>query len=95
MQAGLSTKNAPSPSVVLPHYAAGAIFFIIASVLLIFASHDLANTYIGPKILGLTHIMVLGWVTIIIFGALYQLIPVVMEVKLFSEPLAHISFYSI
>ena len=95
MQAGLSTKNAPSPSVVLPHYAAGAIFFIIASLLLIFASHDLANTYIGPKILGLTHIMVLGWVTIIIFGALYQLIPVVMEVKLFSEPLAHISFYSI
>jgi len=95
MQAGLSTKNAPSPSVVLPHYAVGAIFFIIASVLLFFASGDLANTYIGPKILGLTHILVLGWITVIIFGALYQLIPVVMEIKLFSEVLAHISFYTL
>ncbi len=95
MQAGLSTKNAPSPSVVLPHYAAGAIFFIIASVMLFFVSDDLANTFIGPKILGLTHILVLGWITVIIFGALYQLIPVVMEVKLFSETLAHISFYTL
>ncbi len=95
MQAGLSTKNAPSPSVVLPHYAAGTIFFIIASVLLFFASGDMANSYIGPKVLGLTHIMVLGWLTVIIFGALYQLIPVVMEIKLFSEPLAHISFYTL
>ncbi len=95
MQAGLSTKNAPSPSVVLPHYAAGTIFFIVASVLLFFASGDMANSYIGPKVLGLTHIMVLGWLTVIIFGALYQLIPVVMEIKLFSEPLAHISFYTL
>ncbi|MCF6366816.1 MAG: hypothetical protein L3J35_11500 [Bacteroidales bacterium] len=95
MQAGLSTKNAPSPSIVLPHYAIGAIFFIIASVLMYFASGDLANSYIGPKVLSMTHIVILGWITIIIFGALYQLIPVVMEVKLFSETLAHISLYTL
>ena len=94
MQAGLSTKNAPSPNVVLPHYAAGAIFFILASVLLFIAANDITLTYIGPKILAITHILVLGWITLIIFGALYQLIPVIMEVKLFSEPLAHISLYS-
>ena len=85
MNAGLSTKNAPSPSVVLPHYAAGAIFFLIASILLLFASEDLTRSYIGSKVLGITHILILGWITVIIFGALYQLIPVVMEVKLFSE----------
>lgn len=94
MQAGLSTKNAPSPSVVLPHYAAAAIFFIIASVLLFFTANDLTLSFIGTKILTVTHILVLGWITLIIFGALYQLIPVIMEVKLFSEPLAHISLYS-
>ena len=60
MQAGLSTKNAPSPSVVLPHYAAGAIFFIIASVLLFFAANDLTLTFIGTKILTVTHLLVLG-----------------------------------
>jgi len=95
MQAGLSTKNAPSPSVVLPHYAAGAIFFLIASVLLLFASDDIVKTFIGSKVLSITHVLVLGWITIIIFGALYQLIPVVMEVKLFSETLAHISLYTL
>ena len=95
MQAGLSTKNAPSPSVVLPHYAIGAIFFIVASVLMFFAAGDIANSFIGPKVLSMAHIVILGWITIIIFGALYQLIPVVMEVKLYSETLAHISLYTI
>jgi hypothetical protein len=33
--------------------------------------------------------MILGWVSLVIFGALYQLIPVVMEVKIYSEKLAH------
>lgn len=95
MQAGLSTKNAPSPKVVLPHYATASIFFLVASILLFFAANDIVLTYIGPKILAITHILVLGWISMIIFGALYQLIPVVMEVKLFSETLAHISLYSL
>jgi len=95
MQAGLSTKNAPSPSVVLPHYAIGAVFFIIASIMMFFVASDLANSYIGPKVLSMAHVVILGWVTIIIFGALYQLIPVVMEIKLYSETLAHISLYTI
>jgi len=95
MQAGLSTKNAPSPSVVLPHYAIGVIFFIIASIMMFFAAGDMANSFIGPKVLSMAHIVILGWITIIIFGALYQLIPVVMEVKLYSELLAHISLYTI
>ena len=95
MNAGLSTKNAPSPSVVLPHYAFGAIAFIIASVMLFFTADDLTLTTFGPKILSTTHVVILGWVTIIIYGALYQLIPVVMEVKLFNENLAYGSFVSI
>lgn len=92
---GLSTKNAPSPMVVLPHYAIGAIAFIIASVMMYFAAGDLAVSYLGPKILALTHIVILAWVTMIIFGALYQLIPVVMEVKLFSEKLAYLSLVTL
>ncbi len=91
MNAGLSTKNAPSPIVVLPHYAIGSIAFIIASVLLFFISGDIIKTNLNPQVLSVTHIFILGWITLIIFGALYQLIPVVMEVKLYSEILAHIS----
>jgi cbb3-type cytochrome oxidase subunit 1 len=95
MQAGLSTKNAPSPSVVLPYYAYGAVAFIIASVMMFFAAGDVASSFLTPKVISIAHIMILGWITMIIFGALYQLIPVVMEVKLFSEKLAMASFISL
>ena len=92
MQAGLSTKNAPSPSVVLPHYTYGAVAFIIAAIALFFAADELSYSAMGLKIYSLVHIMVLGWVSMVIFGALYQLIPVVMEVKLYSEKMAMTSF---
>ncbi len=93
MQAGLSTKNAPSPNVVLPYFAFGAISFLVASIVLFIAAPDLTNHYLSPRLLTLTHLLVLGWITMIIFGALYQLIPVVMEVKLHSEKLAVITFF--
>jgi len=95
MHAGLSTKNAPSPKVVLPYYAYGSIAFIIATIVMFFTAGDLAVGFITPKILSLVHIMILGWITMIIFGALYQLIPVVMEVKLYSEKLAMASFITL
>ncbi len=95
MQAGLSTKNAPSPSVVLPHYAYGAVAFIVAAILLFFTADDIALSYMTPKVLSIIHVLILGWITMIIFGALYQLIPVVMELKLFSEKLAMASFITL
>ncbi len=95
MQAGLSTKNAPSPKVVLPYYAYGALAFIAAAIMMFFAAGDISSTYMTPKVLSLAHVLILGWVTMIIFGALFQLIPVVMEVKLFSEKLAMASFISL
>ena len=90
---GLSTQRAPHPSVVLPHFAFGAVSFLVLSIVLIFSTNELAMHYFQPKILALTHIATLGWITMIIFGALYQLIPVVLEVPLFSEKLAKICFW--
>ncbi len=95
MQAGLSTKNAPSPKVVLPYYAYGAVAFIAAAIMMFFAGEDIASSYMTSKVLSIAHILILGWVTMVIFGALFQLIPVVMEVKLFSEKLAMASFISL
>jgi len=93
MQAGLSTKNAPSPNVILPYFSFGALSFLVASIVLFIAAPDLTRHYLSPRLLTLTHILILGWITMVIFGALYQLIPVVMEVKLYSEKLAVISFF--
>jgi len=94
MQAGLSTQNAPSPTVVVPHFVFGAVSFLIATVMMLLVAPDLIYYYhLNARMLSLTHILVLGFVTMVIFGALYQLIPVVMEVKLFSEKLAKTTFY--
>lgn len=92
METGLSTKNAPSPYVVIPHYAFGAVAFLAACVILYFVAPDLTRHYMSPKLFTLTHLLALGWITMIIFGALYQLIPVVMEVRLYSEKLAFTTF---
>ncbi len=90
---GISTQRAPHPSVVLPHFAFAAISFLVLSIVLIFSTNELAGHFFQPRILALTHIATLGWITMIIFGALYQLIPVVLEVPLYSEKLAKICFW--
>jgi len=91
MQAGLSTKNAPSIWVVAPHFLLAPVSFLMASLYLLFHYGALLGYHISAPVLTVLHLMILGWVTMIIFGALYQLIPVVMEVKLFSETLAYIT----
>jgi len=91
MQVGLSTKNAPSVWVVVPHFLIGTVSFLVASVFVIFNYQDLLGYHISGSVLSIVHLMILGWVSMIIFGALYQLIPVVMQVKLYSEKLAYLT----
>ncbi len=94
MQAGLSTQNAPSPSVVLPHFVFGALMFLASGIVMMIAAPQLILPYhLNAHMLTLTHTMVLGFISMLIFGSLYQLIPVVMEVKLRSERMAKITFY--
>lgn len=88
MQVGLSTKNAPSIWVVVPHFLIGTVSFLLASIFLLFNYEDLLGYHISGTVLSVVHLMILGWVSMIIFGALYQLIPVVMQIKLYSEKLA-------
>lgn len=90
---GLSSNNAPDASVVKPHFIFGAISLLILSVMIIFADTALLGPYFDSKIIAITHMAVLGWAIMIVFGALYQLVPVVFETSLFSEKLAKITFY--
>lgn len=82
---GLKTDLAPSKGIVIPHFIFAAVSFFIFTVLLVLTLGDLTGNFFQPSLLALTHIAVLGWGTMIIFGALYQLIPVVMEAALYSE----------
>ena len=77
---------------VLPFYLYAAISFLAATILLFFESESFVTHYFQPHTLAVTHIMALGWATMIILGASHQLVPVIIEGKLYSNKLAYISF---
>ena len=78
--------------VVLPFYGYAAIAFLIATILLFLAAGDITTHYFLPHTLAITHIMALGWGTMMILGASHQLVPVLIEGKLYSNKLALASF---
>lgn len=86
------SQNAPSPWVVVPHFVFGGLTCLAVTLLIVFNPAAFTQHFFNPILLSITHLLALGWVTMVIFGALYQLIPVIMEVKLYSEKLAFSSF---
>lgn len=89
------SKRAPSPSAVLPYYAVAAVVFLATTILMLLSFSSFLGHYFQPHILAITHLAALGWGTMIIFGASHQLLPVVMEVHLFSEKLAKYCFITL
>lgn len=88
----LQAKNSSSTGLVLPHYALAAVFFLILCILMPFSADAFSGHYFHPKLLALTHLAALGWGSMIVFGALYQLLPVILETPLYSERLGKITF---
>jgi hypothetical protein len=81
-----------SYKVVLPFYLYAGISFLIATLLLIFSTPAFLQHYFHPHTLAITHAMALGWGTMMILGASHQLVPVLIEGKLYSNALAYLSF---
>ncbi len=81
-----------SYKVVLPFYVYAGLSFLVATVLLFLSSSAFLQHYFHPRTLAITHLMALGWGTMIILGASHQLVPVLIEGKLYSNFLAYLSF---
>lgn len=81
-----------SYKVVLPFYGYAALSFLVATVLIITNTSAFTQHYFNPHTLAITHVMALGWGTMIILGASHQLFPVLIEGKLHSDILAYLSF---
>jgi hypothetical protein len=81
-----------SYKVVLPFYLYAGISFLAATILLIFSSPAFLQHYFHPRTLAITHLMALGWGMMMILGASHQLVPVLIEGKLYSNALAYLSF---
>jgi len=92
----IAGNNSPikntSYKVVLPFYGYAALSFLMATVLMLINTSAFTQHYFNPLTLAITHIMALGWGTMIILGASHQLFPVMIEGKLHSDLLAYLSF---
>ncbi len=84
----LNFTFAPPSRLVTSFFIAGAVFYLIASV--VFYGLDFLNiNYLDPQAVGFIHVFMLGFMMSVIFGAMYQLISVVLEIKLYSNDLAY------
>jgi hypothetical protein len=52
----------------------------------------LATYHYNQNVIAATHLFVLGWICSVVMGAMYQLVPVALETKLYSEKLARWQF---
>lgn len=88
----VNVSKAPPLWVVVPFYATGALFFLVLAVLMLLSANDLTGHYFSPHLLAIVHTAVLGWGTMVIFGAAYELLPVLCENNLYSNRLAGCSY---
>lgn len=70
----------------------GLIALFIGMGWVVVQPNILAVSRYAPDAVALTHLFVLGWLCSVVMGAVYQLVPVALETKLYSERLASWQF---
>ncbi len=90
--AGISPTKTTSHKVVLPFYVYASVSLLAASILLFFGADAFTGHHFHPAILSVTHVMALGWGSMMILGASHQLVPVMIEGKLYSNILGYTTF---
>ncbi len=86
----ISQDFAPPFKLIAPFFIIGSIFYFLSSLYL-FSFDAEVLSFSSAKILAFVHLFLLGCVMMIIFGAMAQLVPVVLEVGHFAVEL----FYAI
>ncbi|MFA5573667.1 MAG: hypothetical protein WC994_01295 [Brumimicrobium sp.] len=77
---------------VLPFYAYASIFIVVASLILFFNTDVASKNFYNQHTLSIVHSMALGWGTMMIFGASYQLLPVLIEGEIYSDFIGFLTF---
>jgi len=86
----ISQEFAPPFKLIAPFFIFGGLFYVLSAFFLFgFSVEDFS--LLNPKIISFTHLFLLGFVMMTIFGAMAQLVPVVLEVGHFGVEL----FYAI
>lgn len=73
----VSSDFAPPLKLISPFFRAGVVFYLLSMAALLFFKPDFA--YAQIDVAGWVHLFLLGFVMMVIFGAMAQLVPVVLE----------------
>src|SRR5579883_3235284 len=94
MVSGLTTSRAASLSLPLRYMVAGLVFAVLAfGFATAYAASFVDPVFLTPHLLAVTHLTALGWLTMVAMGALFQFVPVVLDVGIWSERLGKLQFY--
>ena len=89
----LTTRNAPDVRLPVLHLVVGAAALLLAAALLVPLAPGVFRDPVTTHGLAVTHVVTLGWITLTIMGASYQMVPVVLGVRLWSERVARVAFW--
>jgi hypothetical protein len=87
----VSQDFAPPFRLIAPYFVIGIIFLVVSSILL-FGLDITSITNTDPRTLSFVHLFLLGFVMMVIFGAMAQLVPVVLETGHFAVDLYYIIY---
>jgi hypothetical protein len=76
LQAGLSFEQAPPFSLPLRFFLSAPLFLLVAACLIVLTPETLISRW-SPQTLALTHAVTLGFLAMVMLGALLQMLPVV------------------
>jgi hypothetical protein len=85
--------SGPAPDVPLRYLVLSAAAFVLAAPGVAWLAPELAGHYYHPHVVALTHVVTLGWITFAIMGASYQLVPIVLGRRIWSERLARWQYW--
>ena len=80
----VSLKESPPLGVIMPFFVVAPLGLAAAGLMLLLAGHDAFLAVNVPRVVAATHAAVLGWLTLTIMGAIYQLGPAVFGGRLIS-----------
>ena len=83
-----ATVAGPSPTIPLRYLGTAASAYLLAALGVVWLAPELSRHYYHPRLLALTHLVTLGWITLSIMGASYQIVPIALGRPYWSERLA-------
>ena len=91
--AGLAAAKAPPFRLPGEHFTAATVFLLLAAFgMIVIAPNLTVGAYPLPRVVGVTHLLTLGWITTSIMGALYQFLPVALGEPVRSVTVGHVTF---